>query len=61
MKSQSRKQKIAIHILPNISRSKRNQTKIFCQVIEYSMRNFLEKSCTNLEKPFPGPFLKNQN
>ena len=35
----------AIHILPNISRSKGNQTMKFCQLIEYGMRNiFLEKS-----------------
>ena len=38
---------IVIHILPNISRSKGNQTMKFDQLIEYKMRNiFLEKSCT---------------
>ena len=39
--------KIVIHILPNISRSKGNQTMKFGQLIEYNMRNiFLEKSYT---------------
>ena len=34
-----------IHILPNISKSKGNQTMNFGQLIEYSMRkNLLEKS-----------------
>ena len=36
-----------IHILPNISRSKGNQTMKFDQLIEYNIRNiFLEKSYT---------------
>ena len=36
---------ILIHILPNISRSKGNQTIKFAQLIECKMRNiFLEKS-----------------
>ena len=44
MTSQPRKQTIAIHILPNISRIKGNQTMKFGQLIEYDMRNtFLEK------------------
>ena len=48
MTSQSGKQTIAIHILPNMSRSKGNQTMKFGQLIEYKMRNiFLEKSYTN--------------
>ena len=35
---------ITIHILPNISRSKDNQTVKFGQFIEYNMRNiFLQK------------------
>ena len=39
------KQTIAIHILPNISRSKDNQTMKFGQLIECNMRStFLEKS-----------------
>ena len=47
MTSQPGKQTIAIHILPNISRSKGNQTMKFGQLIEYNMRNiFLEKSYT---------------
>ena len=36
-----------MHILPNISRSKDNQTIKFGQLIEYNMRNtFAEKSYT---------------
>ena len=36
---------VAIHILPNISRSKGNQTMKFGQLIEYNMRIiFVEKS-----------------
>ena len=47
MTSQSGKQTIAIHMLPNISRSKGNQAIKFGQLIEYNMRkNFLEKSYT---------------
>ena len=46
MTSQPGKQTIATHILPNISRSKGNQTMKFGQLIEYNMRNnFLEKLC----------------
>ena len=45
MTSQSGKQTIAIHTLPNISRIKGNQTMKFGQSIEYDMRNtFLKKS-----------------
>ena len=37
-------QTIAIHILPNISQSKGNQTKKFGQLIEYNKRSiFLQK------------------
>ena len=40
-------QTIVIHILPNISRSKGNQTMTFGQLIECNMKNiFLEKSYT---------------
>ena len=47
MTSQSGYQTIVIHILPNISRSKSNQTMKFGQLIECNMRNvFLEKSYT---------------
>ena len=43
-------QTIVIHILPNISRSKGNQTMKFGQWIECNMRNiFLEKSYTNCD------------
>ena len=36
-----------MHILPNMSRSKDNQTMKFGQLIEYNMRNiFVEKSYT---------------
>ena len=57
--SQSGKQTIAVHILPNISRSKDNQTMKFGQLIEYNMRNsFLEKSYKKcggetIPRPFP--------
>ena len=63
MTSQPGKQAITIHTLPNISKSKGNQTMKFGQLIEYNNRNiFLEKSCTNVvEKLFLGTFLKNQN
>ena len=45
MTSQTGQQIITIHILPNISRSKGNQTMKFGQSVEYNMRNiFLEKS-----------------
>ena len=45
MTSQSGQQTIVIHIFPNISRSKDNQTTKFGQLIECNMRNiFLEKS-----------------
>ena len=45
MTSQPGWQTIAIHILPNISRSKGNQAMKFDQLIEYNMRNnFVEKS-----------------
>ena len=48
MTLQPRKQIIAVHILPNISRSKSNETIKFGQLIEYNIRNiFLEKAYTN--------------
>ena len=46
MMSEHGKQNIAIHILPNISRSKRNQTMKFGQLIKYNRNIFLEKSYT---------------
>ena len=45
--SEPGKQRIAMHILPNISRSKDNQAIKFGQLIEYNMKNiFVEKSYT---------------
>ena len=42
---QTEKQKTAIDILPNILRSKCNQTIKFGQLAEYNLRNiFIEKS-----------------
>ena len=63
MTSQPGKQTIAIHILPNISRSKGNQTNKFGQLIEHIMRNiFLEKSyAKHGGENIPSPFMKNQN
>ena len=50
MTSQPGWQTIVIHILPNISRSKGNQTMKFGQLIECNMRNiFLEKSYTKCD------------
>ena len=47
MTSQYGKQTIAIYTLPNISKSKGNQTMKFGQLIEYNMRNnFVEKLYT---------------
>ena len=66
MTSQTSKQTITIHVLPDILRSKGNQTMKFCQLIEYNKRNtFLEKSYIKCnDETFindPDPFLKNQN
>ena len=49
---------IAIHTLPNISRSKDNQTMKFGHLIEYNIRNlFIEKSYTKCGKEtIPRPF-----
>ena len=55
---------ITRHILPNISRSKGNQTIKFGQLIEYNLRNiFLEKLYTKYDgEASPGPFYKkNEN
>ena len=47
MTPQAGKQTIAMHILPNILRSKGNQAMKFGKLIEYNMRNiFVEKSYT---------------
>ena len=64
MMSQPGSQAIVIRILPNISRSKGNQTMKFGKVIECKMRNiFLEKSYAKCdgETRSPDPFLKNEN
>ena len=60
MASQPGKQTIVIHILPNISRSKGNQTMKFGQFAEYNVRNiFLEKSYTKCGgETSPRPFFK---
>ena len=49
----------AIHILPNISQSKGNQTMKFGQLKEYNKRNiFLQKLCRNeAGRLVPDPFL----
>ena len=63
MTSQLGKQTIAIHILPNISRIKTNQTMKIGQLIEYNMRKiFLEKSYTKCGgETISKPFSKSQN
>ena len=63
MTSQPGKQTIAMHLLPNISRSKGNQTMKFGQLAEYNMRNIFMKNHTQnvVEKLFSDSFLKNQN
>ena len=63
MTSQPGKQTIAIHILPNISRSKGNQTVKFGQLLEYVMINIFLKNHTQnvVEKQLPDPLLKNEN
>ena len=45
MASQIGLQTIAIHIFPNISQSKGNQTMKFGQLIEYNRNIFLQKLC----------------
>ena len=60
--SQPGKQTIAMHMFPNISRSKDNQTNKFGQLIEYNMRIiFLEKSYTKYGETSPRPFSKKKN
>ena len=44
--SQPGKQKIAIHILPNIRSSTGNQTMKFDQLIEHNLNIFVQKSYT---------------
>ena len=62
LRSKSWKQAIAIHILPNISRSKGNQTTKTVQLIDSIRENFLENHPQNVvEKLLPDPFLKDRN
>ena len=60
MTSEPGKQTIAIHILPNFSRSKGNQTMRFGQLIKYNTRNvFLEESFKICDREtIPWPFSK---
>ena len=46
MPSQPGKQTLAIHVFPNISGSKGNQTIKFGRLIEYNMRNIFLKNHT---------------
>ena len=57
MTSQPGKQILAIHVLVNISKSKRNQTMKFGQLIEFNMKNiFVEKTFTKcVENTSPTP------
>ena len=50
MTLQPGKQTFAIHILPNISKSKDNQTIKFGQLIEYNMKNIFLKSYTKYDR-----------
>ena len=54
---------LTTHILPNISRSKGNQTMIFSQLIECNIIIIFLKNHTQneVEKLVPDPFLKLQN
>ena len=56
MTSQSGKQVIAIHLLPNILRSKDNETMKFGELIKYNLRNIFNV----VEKLVPDPFLQNK-
>ena len=61
MTLQPEKQTISITILPNISRSKGNQTIKVSQLKQYKIRNiFLEKSCKKCGREIiTRPFSKN--
>ena len=61
MTSQSGKETIAIHTLPNISRHKHNQTVKLHQLIENNITNiFLQKSYKKWRREtIPRPLLKN--
>ena len=60
MTSQPGKQTIAVLVLPNISRSKCNQTMKFGPLIEYNMKNIcLKKSYTKcVGETLPRPLCK---
>ena len=60
MTYQTGKQTNAIHIFPNIYRSKGNQITKFGQLVEYDMRNiFLKKAYTKCGgNIFPNSFLR---
>ena len=59
MTSQPGEPAIEIHILPDTSRSKGNQTMKFRQFIDYNRNIFLEKSCTICgAETLPRPFSK---
>ena len=48
MARRTRQQIVAIHILPNMARSKGNQAMKFGQLTIYNVRNiFLQKLCRN--------------
>ena len=58
--SQPEKKTIALHIFPNISKSKDNQTMKFGQLIEYNRDNFPENSYIKREREtIPRLFYKN--
>ena len=52
MTSQTGKQTITIHILPDISRSNGNQTMVFGQLIEYSMRNIFSSNIQKIKNEY---------
>ena len=58
--SQAGEQTIAIHVLPNISRTKGSQAMRYGQLIVYNTRNiFVEKSCTKCAgETIPRPLSK---
>ena len=60
MASQPAQQAIAIHILPNILRTKDKKAITFAQLIEHNLGNiFLEESYTKCgAETIPRPFLK---
>ena len=63
MMSQPRYQIIAVHIMPNILRSKGSQTIKFHQLVKHNTRNiFVEKWFTKCGgETIPDPFLQSQN